>query len=258
VTFDGRASSDPDPGDSLSYAWDLDGDGAFDDATGPQPTWTYQAAGSVTARLRVSDGNGGTGTAAVTVVVGSRPTATIDAPLPGTTWSVGDTVPYSGGGTDPEEGDLPASALSWALVLHHCSTATACHAHPIGTFPEGPTGSFVAPDHEYPSYLELTLTVTDGTGLTDAASVRLDPDAVDVTFASEPSGVALTVGGGGVTTPATARLIVGSETTVGAPASVVVGGRKYAFRSWSDGGAISHEFVAPATATTLRAVYAPK
>ena len=30
VAFDGSGSSDPDPGDTLTYAWDLDGDGTID------------------------------------------------------------------------------------------------------------------------------------------------------------------------------------------------------------------------------------
>ena len=43
VAFDGRGSSDPDPGDTLSYAWDLDGDGAFDDSTAAQPTYNTRS-----------------------------------------------------------------------------------------------------------------------------------------------------------------------------------------------------------------------
>ncbi|MGH9250232.1 MAG: PQQ-dependent sugar dehydrogenase, partial [Acidimicrobiales bacterium] len=41
VAFDGTASSDPDAGDTLSVEWDLDGDGAYDDSTAAQPTFTY-------------------------------------------------------------------------------------------------------------------------------------------------------------------------------------------------------------------------
>ncbi|MEZ5237475.1 MAG: PKD domain-containing protein [Microthrixaceae bacterium] len=38
-------STDPD-GDSLTYAWDLSGDGVFDDAVGPSADWTYQQPGT--------------------------------------------------------------------------------------------------------------------------------------------------------------------------------------------------------------------
>ena len=37
VAFDGSGSSDPDAGDTLSYDWDLDGDGAYDDSTAVAP-----------------------------------------------------------------------------------------------------------------------------------------------------------------------------------------------------------------------------
>ena len=37
VNFDGRGSSDPDAGDTLTYEWDLDGDGQYDDSTSPTP-----------------------------------------------------------------------------------------------------------------------------------------------------------------------------------------------------------------------------
>ena len=56
------------------------------------------------------------------------------------------------------------------------------------------SGSFVAPDHEYPSYLELRLTATDSGGLTDTKSVRLDPKTVELSFRSDPAGLQLTVG----------------------------------------------------------------
>ena len=120
VNFDGGGSSDPD-GDILGYAWDLDGDGAYDDSTATRPTWTYTADGSYAVKLPVTDPGGLSGTATVTVAVGNTPpTATITAPPAGTTWKVGDLISFSGSATDPQDGPLPASALSWTLVQEHC------------------------------------------------------------------------------------------------------------------------------------------
>jgi parallel beta-helix repeat protein len=54
VVFDGTGSSDPDPADPLAYAWYLDSDGAYDEATTPKPTHTYTDPGSYTAGLEVT------------------------------------------------------------------------------------------------------------------------------------------------------------------------------------------------------------
>lgn len=55
--LDGTGSSDPNPGDTLSYAWDLDNDGQFDDSTSATPAFTRVGQDGVfTVRLRVSDG----------------------------------------------------------------------------------------------------------------------------------------------------------------------------------------------------------
>src|SRR5207244_3310672 len=45
VNFSAAASTDPDAGDALTYAWDLDGNGLFNDATGVTATYTYATAG---------------------------------------------------------------------------------------------------------------------------------------------------------------------------------------------------------------------
>ena len=123
VSFNGSGSSDPDPGATLTYAWDLDDDGAFDDATGVTASWTYQQPGTYTPELRVTDNLGASDTDAVTITAGNTPpTATISSPASSLRWKVGDTVSFSGGATDPQSGTLPASALSWSLVLHHCDS----------------------------------------------------------------------------------------------------------------------------------------
>ena len=190
VNFDGSGSSDPD-GDPITYAWDLDGDGLFDDSTAAQPTFTYTQSGSFTARLRVTDSPGASSVSGpIVITVGNTPpTATINAPSGSLTWRVGDVIAFSGSGTDPQDGNLPASALSWSLILNHCPST--CHSHPLQDFVGVASGSFTAPDHEYPSSLELVLTVTDSGGLTSTASVTLQPQTVNLTFTTSPSGLQL-------------------------------------------------------------------
>ena len=58
------------------------------------------------------------------------------------------------------------------------------------------SGSFIAPDHEYPSYLELELTATDSANLTHTVVRRLDPQTTTVTLASSTPGLQLSVGAG--------------------------------------------------------------
>ena len=118
VSFDGNGSSDPDPGSSLTYAWDLDGDGEYDDGSGPQASFTYTEAGSYPASLRVTDGQGATATDTVAITAGNTPpTATIASPTAGFTWEANAPIDFEGGAVDPQDGELPASALSWSVVL---------------------------------------------------------------------------------------------------------------------------------------------
>jgi PKD repeat protein/glucose/arabinose dehydrogenase len=251
VNFNGSASSDPN-GDALTYAWDLDGDGAFDDATASQPTYTYTQQGSYTATLRVTDPGGLSDTDAVVISVGNTaPNAAIASPAAGTTWRVGDVINFSGSASDVQDGPLPPSALSWQLVLHHCPSN--CHTHPIQSFSGVAGGSFTTPDHEYPSYLELRLTATDSGGLTDTESIRLDPRTVVLSFPTTPGGLQLAVNGATATATFTRTVIIGSSNTVSAISPQTKGKKTYIFSSWSDGGAQTHVITAPAAATTYTA-----
>ena len=135
VQFDGTASSDPEGG-VLTFEWDLDGDGSFDDGTSPTASFTYDTPGGRTAGLRVTDPGTESDTASQVITVGlpnTPPVPVIDTPDASLAWVVSENVSFSGHATDADDGDLPPTALSWALVMQHCPSN--CHSHPLSSWP---------------------------------------------------------------------------------------------------------------------------
>src|SRR6185295_5435947 len=149
VQFDATASSNPDGG-TLSYAWDLDGDGGFDDSTDPKPQFTYPR-GAYTVRLQVANGVETSVSAPILVISGLRPTASITAPLDGAAWKAGQRIAFAGAGSDEQDGALPAQAMSWRIVLLHCPQG-GCHQHPFESFDGVAGGSFVTAPDGFPAY----------------------------------------------------------------------------------------------------------
>jgi PKD repeat protein len=232
VQFSSMGSVSP-SGDALRYTWDF-GDGT-PRSNAPDPQHVYATNGTYTATLTVDDGRGGTGTDTVTVSVGSRPpTATISAPSPSSLVQVGDVVAYAGGATDPEDGTIAASRLSWQVILHHCPGGT-CHNHSFVSG-SGSGGSFIVPDHGDESYFELRLTATDSGGLTDTASVTILPRTTQLTLSTVPAGLRVAYDGVGATAPLTRTTIVGSTHTIQVPSPQ----ERATFERWSDGGAQQH------------------
>ena len=161
------AGSGTDPNlaqDPLTFAWDLDNDGVFDDANGPTPSFTWTEQGTYQIALKVSDGLlSATDTATVTVQDGA-PTAEF-------TWA------SSGGGGDvappPTEGipvnftDLSTTPVdpivAWAWDFGGAGTSAL--QNPSFTFLDG-------------GVYAVTLTVTDADGST--ASVSHDVTVADI------------------------------------------------------------------------------
>ncbi len=255
VQFDGSSSFDPKNG-PLAFDWDLDGDGQFDDSTAVAPDRTYDDPGVIVARLKVTDSEGIFDIAAITISIGnSEPVATITRPSPSLTWSVGDTITFRGGATDAEDGTEPGSRLTWSVFIQHCPSA--CHSHPLKTN-HGTGGSVTAPDHDYPSSLEIRLVATDSDGASSPpVSVFLRPKTVDLAIASEPAGVELTVGAETAPAPFAATVINKSVVEVSAPATAMIDGWPYGFAGWSDGKDRSHSLTATASTRPLVATYAP-
>jgi glucose/arabinose dehydrogenase len=229
VNFNGTGSNDPD-GDPLTYAWDLDGDGQYDDSSASTPSHTYTQSGSYTARLKVTDDKGAFGTASTSITAGNTPpTAFIDMPNASMRWRVGDTIAFTGHADDAEQGTLPGASLSWTIVLHHCYMPSDCHEHSVEEL-NGASGSFAAPDHEDLPYIELRLMATDSGGLSDSASVLLVPRTTTLALGSNPSGLAITLDDEDVSTPHQQTVVAGSAHTLISPDVQA----HRSFTSWSD------------------------
>src|SRR5207253_2462498 len=87
--------------------------------------------------------------------------------------ATGNTISFSGSATDPEQGALPTSALTWRVSLVHCPDV--CHSHLLFTFNGVAGGSFAAPEPEDPSVLQIELTATDAGGLDHTVTRLLAP-----------------------------------------------------------------------------------
>jgi glucose/arabinose dehydrogenase len=243
VQFDGSGSTDADAGDATTLAWDLDGDGAYDDSTAVNPVHTYDNAGTVIAGLRVEDSAGQTDVDTVRIDAGNRPpVANIAGPGLGTTWAAGQPLRLQGTAEDPEDGPLQdEGALRWTIDLNHCVTGGGCHAHHLQTVSGSDEFQLLAPDHYYPAHLEIGLTATDSDGLeSEPVQRRLNPRTVELHLDSQPPGLALDANGFSASTPFDLTAIEDSAATVTAPTPQVSSGQQYSWLEWSDGGARTH------------------
>ena len=258
VTFSAAGSSDPE-GDSLLFFWDF-GDGSSEAVTTDlQIQHNYATAGNYAATLRVRDSNFEfSAPATLEIQVGnSAPTPVIASPADGETFRVGQTVTLTGSATDPEDGPLPDSALSWVVLLHHNGD----HTHPVLGPSPGNGLTFTAPAPEglsatELSFLEVRLTARDSKGVTRTVTRDYHPNRVPLTFETEPAGLTLKLNDEPYPTPATVTSWEGYGLAVAAP-SQSHGGQLYLFQSWSDNGAASHVVTTPVTAATYLATFEP-
>jgi PKD repeat protein len=258
VQFDGSGSSDPNPGTTLFYKWDLNGDGQYDDSSIVNPTFTYDTDGTITVGLQVTDDDGASDTDQIEITTGNRaPTAIILNPSNTALWKVGDSILFSGKGDDPDDGVIPDNSMYWQIILHHCPAGGGCHIHNIQDYDGISSGIFPAPDHEYPSYLEIRLTVLDAGGLSASTSVDINPAATQMIFHSNPAGAAITAGDLSGITNFSRNAIVNSTMSISATTPQMINGILHYFVSWSDGGLQTHDVLSQSTTQTFTALFAP-
>ena len=165
VVLDGSSSSDP-GNDTLTYAWDLDGDGQYDDASGASPSFsaaTLDGPTTVTVGLRVTDDDGATDTSTADITVtNAAPVADAGGPY---TVDEGSSVTLDGSASDASS--LDTFSYAWDFDGDgEYDDAT------------GQTPSFSAATLDGPTTVTVGLRVTDDDGDSHTATADVTVDNV--------------------------------------------------------------------------------
>jgi hypothetical protein len=194
--------------------------------------------------------------ATLTVEANTAPSGTISSPMAGWLFSAGDTMYVSGGGSDAEDGVLPASALSWEVELHHNT-----HVHPVVGPVDGvsslqvPLSRTVETDTDI--FYRVRLTVRDSDGATSVTTRDVQPRLTTFDLSTVPSALPLQVDGSTTSTPTTIGSVVGTTRTVGA-SPTTRSGVTWQLDSWAGGStAAVQTFNAPLSPATFEAYFRP-
>ena len=260
ITFDVSVSGAP----PFNYQWQRKNAGAaafanIAGATSSSYSLTVtQADDQAQFRVVVTNGSGSATSNPATLSATSNrpPSATIVLPAAGALYSGGQTIEFAGQASDPEDGSLPSSAYTWSVAFHHDT-----HTHPaVAPFSGSAFGNFVVPtigETAANVWYRIHLVVEDSQGLTTEVTRDVHPRTSQITLATQPAGLSVTLDGAATTTPRTLTGVVGINRQIGAPAAQTLNGVTYEFVSWSDGGAAEHFIPTPAADTTYTAVYRP-
>ncbi|MEQ9335690.1 MAG: hypothetical protein RJQ03_00700, partial [Miltoncostaeaceae bacterium] len=171
-----------DPG-LLDHAWDLDGDGQFDDASGALAQVTVPGGAPVPVAVRVTDALGRSDVALSRAVVGTAPSITLESEPAGVIVPGGSAVSVRSVVSDPD-GDAAAGRTTWSVEIEHCPNV--CHSHPILST-AGESITFTAEPHGTleNSFYRVVARYTDPAGLEAVASREV---RVSETAPQEPPG----------------------------------------------------------------------
>jgi len=201
------------------------------------------AATAISLGFLTSCGGGGSGG-------GEAPVPTITSPAEGATFRAGDTLNFAGSATDPQDGNLPASSLTWWVEFHHGN-----HTHPGLPQTSGASGALTVPlrgETAPDVWYRFHLRATDSSGRQTEVTRDVMPLRAQVTLASVPPGLQLTLDGAPVVGPHTFTGVVALLRDIGA-ATTVSNGRRYTFTGWSHGGAAAQTIATPAADTIYTA-----
>ena len=243
----------------FTYQWqrnNADINGATNPGFTTAPLTLADSGAQFRCRVTNSFGNATSNPATLTVQPKQTPTAIINTPTAGATYGGGQLFTYNGAGTDPEDGNLPASAFTWQVDFHHDT-----HTHPFVPPTSGVTsGNFTIPtlgETASNVFYRVILTVRDAQNAMHTVTRDIAPRTSEITINTNPAGLQITLDGQPFTAPLTITSVQGIIRQIGTTTPQSIGGTTYNFTNWSDAGAQTHEIATPERNATLTATFTP-
>lgn len=194
VEFSGEESFHP-GGLTFDHEWNF-GDGAG--STEVSPTHTFEEGGRYNVSLTVTDEEGRTGTATVSITAGNTaPEVAFQTPLDGQFFDWGDDIPFDVSVEDAEDGSI-GDGVDCADVEVTSSLGHDTHAHPWTQYDgcEGvsETGTDGGHGHDMNIFWVLQAEYTDGGGdgvpaLTGGDGIKLNPSRMQAQYFTDSENV---------------------------------------------------------------------
>ena len=167
------------------------------------------------------------------VTANQRPYAEIFTSHDQSLYKAGDTIFFSGNGTDPEDGHLEPGAFTWWIDFHHNT-----HTHPaLSPVQNAQEGMYVIPsigETDYDVWYRVYLRVTDSEGLSYTTYTEIYPEIIQITINSKPSGAAVRVNSQNVTAPFVLTSVYGIVHSVSAERLIHDGNQLLIFEGWEN------------------------
>ncbi len=180
------------------------------------------------------------------------PVAAISSPASGSTYAGGNVISFSGTATDPENGNLSASAYNWYVLFYHDT-----HNHPgPAVNANGSSGTFTIPTTGETAtnvFYRLFLVVTDQQGAKDTVYRDIMPRTSTITINTNPQGLGITLDGQPFTAPLTVTSVEGVMRSIGTSSPQAVNGTTYNFNNWSHCGVQTQTIATPVNNTSYTA-----
>jgi hypothetical protein len=178
---------------------------------------------------------------------------------------VGDVLTLNGGAVDPETGAMPASALSWRVILHHvpASNIASRHTHP---FFSGVGNDLTLPPMPEPEdldttrlgYLEIQLTASEPGGPATTVTQTLAPVRAALIFTSQPLPFLAKVNERASLLPIEVVAWQNQQLAITLDETqTAIGESTMRFERWGDGSARERVIRAPGVSTIYTATFKP-